>query len=60
VPRAARTMHILIFTNFSNGAAVMCIEKYVRNFGFALAAIGIVFGVGYTFEYLPVVNALVR
>jgi len=38
----------------------MCIEKYVRNLGFALAAIAVVFGVGATFEYLPVVNALVR
>ncbi len=36
----------------------MCIEKYVRNLGFAIAAIGVVFGVGYTFEYLPVVSAL--
>ena len=36
----------------------MCIEKYIRNLGFALAAIGVVFGVGYTFEYLPLVNAL--
>ena len=38
----------------------MCIEKYVRNLGFALAAIGVVFGVDYTFEYLPLVNALAR
>jgi hypothetical protein len=38
----------------------MCIEKYIRNLGFALAAIALVAGVGYTFEYLPVVNALAR
>ena len=38
----------------------MCIEKYVRNLGFALAAIGVVFGVNYTFVYLPLVSALVR
>jgi hypothetical protein len=38
----------------------MCIEKYVRNLGFALAAIAVVASVGYTFEYLPLVNALVR
>ena len=38
----------------------MCIEKYVRNLGFALAAFGVVIGVGYTFEYLPVFNALAR
>ena len=36
----------------------MCIEKYIRNLGFALAAMGVVFGVGFTFEYLPLVNAL--
>ena len=36
----------------------MCIEKYVRNLGFAFASFGIVIGVGYAFEYLPVVNAL--
>jgi hypothetical protein len=38
----------------------MCIEKYIRNLGFALAAVGVVIGAGYTFEYLPVVNALVH
>jgi len=36
----------------------MCIEKYIRNLGFALAAIGVVFSVGYTIEYLPVVSVL--
>ena len=36
----------------------MCIEKYIRNLGFALAAMGVVFGVGFTFEYLPLVTAL--
>ena len=38
----------------------MCIEKYIRNLGFALAAVGVVFGVDYTCVYLPLVNALVR
>jgi len=36
----------------------MYIEKYIRNLGFALAAIGVVASVGYTFEYLPVVSVL--
>jgi hypothetical protein len=38
----------------------MCIEKIVRNFGFALAAVAIVFGLGATIEYQPVINALAR
>ena len=38
----------------------MCIEKFVRNLGFALAAVVVVFGVGATFEYQPVINALAR
>ena len=37
---------------------VMCIEKLVRNVGFALAAGAVIFGVAFTFEYLPVVSAL--
>ena len=36
----------------------MCIEKYIRNLGFALASFGVIIGVGYVFEYLPVVNVL--
>ena len=36
----------------------MYVEKYIRNVAFALAAIGVVFGVGYTFEYLPVISVL--
>jgi len=32
----------------------MCIEKYIRNLGFALASFAIIAGVGYVFEYLPV------
>ena len=36
----------------------MCIEKYIRSLGFAIAAIGVVLSVGYTFEYLPVVSVL--
>jgi hypothetical protein len=38
----------------------MCIEKYVRNLGFALAAVSVVLGLSATFEYVPVINALVR
>jgi len=38
----------------------MCIERFVRNAGFALASFAIVLGVGYTLEYLPLVNALAR
>jgi hypothetical protein len=38
----------------------MCIEKFVRNAGFALAAAMVVFGFGATFEYQPVINALAR
>jgi hypothetical protein len=39
---------------------IMCIEKLVRNIGFALAAGGIVIGLGATIEYQPVINALAR
>jgi hypothetical protein len=38
----------------------MCIEKVVRNLGFALAAVAIVIGLGATIEYQPVLNALAR
>jgi hypothetical protein len=38
----------------------MCIEKVVRNLGFALAALGLVTALAATIEYLPVVNALAR
>jgi hypothetical protein len=38
----------------------MCIERFARNFGFALAAGAIILGVGFTFEYLPVINSLAR
>jgi len=38
----------------------MCIEKFVRNLAFGLAAGVVIFGVGFTFEYLPLVNALAR
>ena len=38
----------------------MGIEKLVRNLGFALAAVAIVIGLGATFEYQPVINALAR
>jgi hypothetical protein len=42
------------------GAIAMCLEKYVRNFGFALAALAIIVGIGYTLEYQPVIYALAR
>jgi hypothetical protein len=38
----------------------MCIEKLVRNLGFALAAVVVVVSLGATFEYQPVINALAR
>lgn len=38
----------------------MCIERLARNIGFALAAVAIVIGLGATFEYQPVINALAR
>jgi hypothetical protein len=38
----------------------MCIEKYVRNLGFALASFAVVIGVGFTLEYLPVLNVMAR
>jgi hypothetical protein len=36
----------------------MCIERLTRNAGFALAAVAIVFALGFTIEYQPVLNAL--
>jgi hypothetical protein len=36
----------------------MCIERLARNAGFALAAVAIVFALGFTIEYQPVLNAL--
>lgn len=38
----------------------MCIEKFVRNLGFALAAVGIVAGLAAVIEFQPVANALER
>ena len=38
----------------------MCIERLVRNIGFALAAIAIVIGLGATIEFQPVANALAQ
>jgi len=58
VRRAHRAHDAYLFFNHLFREKVMCIEKYIRNLGFALAAIGVVFGVGYTFEYLPVVSVL--
>jgi len=34
----------------------MCVERIVRNFGFAIASLSIVAGLGYIIEYLPLVN----
>ncbi len=36
----------------------MCIERIVRNAGFAIAAVAIVMALGFTIEYQPVINAL--
>ena len=36
----------------------MCIERLVRNLGFALAAVAIVIGLGATIEFQPLANAL--
>jgi hypothetical protein len=38
----------------------MAIEKFIRNLGFALAAVVVVLGLSATFEYQPVINALAR
>ena len=38
----------------------MCIERLVRNIGFALAAVGIVIGLGATIEYQPMLKALAQ
>jgi hypothetical protein len=36
----------------------MCIERIIRNTGFALASATIILVLGYTIEVLPVVSAL--
>lgn len=38
----------------------MCLEKVVRNLGFAIASLAIVAALGLTVEYQPVINALAR
>jgi hypothetical protein len=38
----------------------MCIERAVRNFGFALASMAIVLVGGYTIEVLPLASALAQ
>jgi hypothetical protein len=53
-----RARCIPVHNELKTGIAVMCIEKYVRNLGFALAAVGVVLGLSATFEYVPVINAL--
>jgi hypothetical protein len=45
-------------TTLTNGENIMSIERLVRNAGFALAALAIVFALGFTIEYQPVINAL--
>jgi hypothetical protein len=45
---------------FTSWRSVMYVEKFVRNAGFALASFAIVAGVGFTLEYLPVINLLAR
>jgi hypothetical protein len=58
--RCARGAHdaLLFKTTNPTGVTIMAIEKFVRNLGFALAAVGIVLGLSVTFEYVPVINAL--
>jgi hypothetical protein len=55
-PAPALNMH----TSTTYWRNVMCIERVVRNIGFALAAVAIVIGLGATIEYQPVLNALAR
>jgi hypothetical protein len=58
VSRAGGAHASLLFSNNKTGVAIMGIEKLVRNLGFALAAVLVVVGLGATFEYQPVINAL--
>jgi len=39
---------------------VINMRGFVRNVGFALAAVVVVLGLGATFEFQPVINALAR
>ena len=55
-----RKMHFGYSTTLTNGENIMSIERLARNAGFALAAVAIVFAVGFTIEYQPVINALAR
>jgi hypothetical protein len=58
-PRQQDAAHVL--NHYSQlREQLMCIEKFARNLAFALAAGVVIFGVGFTFEYLPLVNALAR
>jgi len=56
VARDARSISHMFFTLWEQ--ADMCIERVVRNLGFALAALSIVTALAASIEYLPVVNAL--
>jgi hypothetical protein len=60
VRREPRAHDALLVSTIYTGVAVMCIEKLVRNLSFALAAFVVVAGLGATFEYQPVINALAR
>ena len=44
----------------TSGEKIMCLDKVIRNFGFALASVAIVAILGFTIEYQPVINALAR
>jgi hypothetical protein len=44
----------------TSGEKIMCLDKIIRNFGFALASVAIVAVLGFTIEYQPVINALAR
>ncbi len=56
----AHDAHMFFTIFFNKGIAVMSIDKLLRSAGFALASFAVVAGVGYTIEYLPVVNVLAR
>jgi hypothetical protein len=56
---AARSIHSCKQTQNAN-TGVIIMRGFVRNVGFALAAVVVVLGLGATFEFQPVINALAR
>jgi hypothetical protein len=45
---------------FSTREQLMSIARFVRNVAFAIAAGAVILGVGFTFEYLPLLDSLAR